>query len=302
MFRPGNQIAPAWAEQRIRNVIAEFDPFLAVDEATVGQVRKFIQTHPDDYKFDKDEDILAAVQKLGLSLKPEIEQARAEGWARSNYVRFQSGDDLVVNEVRTSGYADPSSANLYRDIINRLGKQHNWPPNVHFAAELAQAREESTRQRLINEATEGSDYYRVVEFGQVRAKPKTQLLGLNIEQLREVVALVEQRRMAENRSVEQQRIDLRVATNAARGYSVPRAGDRDSLAAESTASTSAHRGTLPSLSPEVENLFTDPATGEFYTSLGLKRLFTTQPRLVRTMMKTDLNFMNRLLQGEQIGD
>src|SRR5260370_22250570 len=109
-------------------------------------------------------------------------------------------------------------------------------------------------------------------------------------------------REAEGKSREEQRADLRATATKARGYEIFREGDTTSLESNNlpsgptSASTDRGGGSVP-VAESTRQLGIDPSTGNYYSPIAIKKLFTTNPHLIRTMMRTRLHFTNRLLNA-----
>lgn len=99
---------------------------------------------------------------------------------------------------------------------------------------------------------------------------------------------------------EDQRAALRNQATEARGHEIFRAGDSTSLESTNLAEglTAIATDRSVPVAESAKQLFVDPATGDFYSAKALKRLFSTNIPLVKTMLRTDTDFMNLLLNAK----
>jgi hypothetical protein len=292
-----------FADEHIRAVIKDWDPTRNTTQGYIDQIRERIIATPGK-RFDKDEDILPFVIAANLPLENEIGYALDAAWRDSDYLRHEGGDEMVVDEAYNGGYADLASSQLFLGIINRLGKQENWALSVKGAAKAAQASDAATRARLIQSITQGHDTFQIyakrpgeAAYLHTFASSELDHPDVTIDKLREFEAAAADVRRKQNMSAEQRADDLTQRADKARGHKLFRPGDTDSLSSnnlpEGAASVTTDRS-VP-VAETVKQLFVDPTTGQFYSRLALHKLATTNPKLWRTMMRTDVSFMNKLL-------
>jgi len=321
------QIDPNFADEHIRQAIEDYDPMLTTDDANVSLIREKIIAAIESgkapyFRFDRPDHILPAIKAANLPLKAEIQNALRDAWVASSYQRCAAYNEAVLDEARAGGYVDLGSSQLFLGIIQRLGQQHGWAPNAKGTAELAQASEAETRQRLIQSITQGKDSFQIYgrvpgESTYLRTFPASSLddPAVTLEKLRELDAAAADVRRKRGMDRDEIRADLQQRSDEARGTRIFRPGDRTELDIEVRYKDGAGNAleivgdgpkSKPAAGPmdrsvpvaeSAKQLFVDPTTGAYYTPLAIKKLFTTNPKLIRTMLRTDLAFTNRLLNA-----
>ena len=114
--------------------------------------------------------------------------------------------------------------------------------------------------------------------------------------VKEIERRVEETRRAKHITRDEQRADLRQTADRARGYSLYREGDNDSLSdgyrvPEGTATVATDRTVPESVKP----LFVDQRTGTYFTRTALKEMARTDTQRFRILMRNDNHFLNELL-------
>jgi hypothetical protein len=199
-------------------------------------------------------------------------------------------------------------------FIRGLGKKLGQTAYGQQQEQTARAEQWTANEcaRLIQEITEGTDYYRIILNGQVRAFPAAQLTGLALEELRGKRALVNLRRTVEGLSREEQRDVVRQLTTDARGYEIFREGDKTELdvtvgfkdsgngyqvvgEGPHSRPTAGRMDRSASVAESAKQIFISPVTGQFYSRAELYKLSDTNRALFKTLMRTDNNFLNELL-------
>ena len=129
------------AHEDIREIVENYDPRLSTAQAYLGQIRERLAAGRG-WRFDKPETIYPYIKAANLPQKPEFEQALADAWARSAFLRSMAGDEAVWEQFLVEGHLDIVSANTYGTIIADLGKKQRWQLNT-------QAQEAAERSRMI---------------------------------------------------------------------------------------------------------------------------------------------------------
>jgi hypothetical protein len=323
MYRPrveGPSRANTIADEDIRAAIEDYDPMLTTAQAFVVQIREHLQAGRG-WSFSQPKTVYPYIEAAQLPRKPEIEQALQAAWTGSNFARCIAYENAILDEAVAIGAGvDLNSSQLFLNIIQRLGQENNWARNSKGAAEQSAADEETTRRRLIASITQGKNVFQIFSksHGQPRTFPASNLEGLSLEQLREIDVAAAELRRARGLSREEQRAELRERATEARGHEIFRPGDKTQLDGEirykddgtgrntfefvdgSGPQSRPAAGAMDRSVPVAEStkpLWIDPSTGNYYSPIAIRKLFTTNPNLIRTMMKTNLAFTNRLLNA-----
>jgi hypothetical protein len=226
---------------------------------------------------------------------PAFTRKYNEAWAQSDYARNTGYDRWVIETLPTTvTYPEAATVQEILSVINDMGQANGWARST--TGEERRSAQDVARMKA--EILRGKDAYPIVHLGQIRSIGRDQLHPTinkmldqmtpdevaqvhaevaHARQLRETYVPVRERQQQQR---QKENVDIiRPATsqgirNAAMDRSVPNARTED-----------------------VERLFTNPNTNQYYTSRELKSLVKQNTKLFAMLLRTDEKFLNQLLNG-----